>query len=344
MSTGFIIQADKTKAKKDCRRWILRRSTGYDARTGKYKTASRRFSGTYREAQEALAQWNGEAKRHNHVGLFEDHAAAWLESRNVASGTLQKNKHHLQAVCSIVGNFALDAINTADMEDCFSQLARKYSGTYVNDIYQTTRQLFKDAVKRGIIERSPMEGMEAPKISTQEKEALTQAQVSRIVAGLRPLNAQNIAVALALLAGLRRGEIGNALTWGMVDFQNRMLRVPGTKSAASKAPVPMGETLASMLEEWKQLQDVSAYVVPLTPAAITRHWQRTGAASFSLQGTTFHQLRHTFITSLARAGVHPSTMQRLARHSDPRTTLHVYTHVQMEQERAAIEALERGLI
>ena len=39
-----------------------------------------------------------------------------------------------------------------------------------------------------------------------------------------------------------------------------------------------------------------------------------------------HANRHTFITNLARAGVSPKTAQTLARHSDIRLTMNVYTH------------------
>ena len=40
----------------------------------------------------------------------------------------------------------------------------------------------------------------------------------------------------------------------------------------------------------------------------------------------FHALRHSFISSLARSGVHPKIAQDLARHSDIRLTMNVYSH------------------
>jgi integrase len=42
-----------------------------------------------------------------------------------------------------------------------------------------------------------------------------------------------------------------------------------------------------------------------------------------------HGLRHTFITGLALACVHPRTAQELARHSDIRLTMKTYTHHQV---------------
>jgi integrase len=53
----------------------------------------------------------------------------------------------------------------------------------------------------------------------------------------------------------------------------------------------------------------------------------------------FHSLRHWFITGLARAGVSPKMAQTLARHSDIRLTLGVYTHVELADRSAAIESL-----
>ena len=53
----------------------------------------------------------------------------------------------------------------------------------------------------------------------------------------------------------------------------------------------------------------------------------------------FHGLRHTFISNLGKAGVKPKTAQILARHSDIRLTLNIYTHVDQEAQIAAINAL-----
>ncbi|HEG43097.1 MAG TPA: hypothetical protein ENH94_03510 [Phycisphaerales bacterium] len=40
----------------------------------------------------------------------------------------------------------------------------------------------------------------------------------------------------------------------------------------------------------------------------------------------FHALRHSFITNLARAGVHPADAMALARHASITLTMNYYTH------------------
>lgn len=54
----------------------------------------------------------------------------------------------------------------------------------------------------------------------------------------------------------------------------------------------------------------------------------------------FHSMRHLFITNLERAGISPKMAQVLARHSDIRLTLGVYTHVELHDQTAAIASLQ----
>lgn len=53
----------------------------------------------------------------------------------------------------------------------------------------------------------------------------------------------------------------------------------------------------------------------------------------------FHALRYTFITNLARSGVHPKMAQSLARHSDINLTMNRYTHTALESQQEALAGL-----
>ena len=53
----------------------------------------------------------------------------------------------------------------------------------------------------------------------------------------------------------------------------------------------------------------------------------------------FHSLRHTFSTLLSSAGVTPQVAQKLMRHADITTTMKTYTHIEVLDRRAAVEAL-----
>ena len=54
-----------------------------------------------------------------------------------------------------------------------------------------------------------------------------------------------------------------------------------------------------------------------------------------------HALRHSFASLLAREGVHPHVLQRLARHSKVDTTMRLYTHLLHGDDTRAIESLKQ---
>src|SRR6266852_318787 len=51
---------------------------------------------------------------------------------------------------------------------------------------------------------------------------------------------------------------------------------------------------------------------------------------------SFHSLRHTCATLLAKASVHPKVAQQILRHADVDTTLAIYTHVDLDDMREAL--------
>jgi len=53
----------------------------------------------------------------------------------------------------------------------------------------------------------------------------------------------------------------------------------------------------------------------------------------------FHSLRHSYITALAKSGVHPKTAQSLARHSTITLTMDHYTHTVLEDQSEALKKL-----
>jgi len=57
----------------------------------------------------------------------------------------------------------------------------------------------------------------------------------------------------------------------------------------------------------------------------------------------FHALRHSYITLLERSGVSPKLAQELARHSDIRLTMNVYTHARLHDLAGAVDGLPQLL-
>jgi integrase len=84
-----------------------------------------------------------------------------------------------------------------------------------------------------------------------------------------------------------------------------------------------------------------ARIVPgrLVTIAVTDSKLETRKSNLDGRYADFHSLRHLFITWLSQAGISPKMAQTLARHSDIRLTLNVYTHVELADQTAAMQAL-----
>lgn len=72
-------------------------------------------------------------------------------------------------------------------------------------------------------------------------------------------------------------------------------------------------------------------------------WRRRDRAGLGAEGYCFHELRHSYLTALVRAGVHPKVMQELAGHVTSAITMDIYTHVNMDSKREAAEALRQSM-
>ena len=161
-------------------------------------------------------------------------------------------------------------------------------------------------------------------------------------------------VALAVLCGLRRGEIA-ALRWRNVDLSTAQISVvesaEQTKEAVRyKEPksgrartVALSETMVEELRAHRlaQTQELlrlgvrisdDTFVVaqvdgnPLQPRSITHEWVRLISRA-ALPRIRFHDLRHAHATHLLASGVHPKVASERLGHSQVGITLNLYSHV-----------------
>lgn len=221
--------------------------------------------------------------------------------------------------------------------------------------------------------------MAKPKIDTPEKKPLDSDAVKKLLDALNPAEYMECFVILATTLGLRRDEVVG-LSWGDVNFKELTVHVSKSyddsgnlktpKTKASNRILPMSDfaydalkarydsQLAflklygqQLLVEDEKTKEVSikrdAPVISnrfgerIHPAGLGRWWYKH-RAGFGLDGYTLHELRHTFLTLAAKKGVHPSVMQKLAGHSTARITMEVYTHANMDDKRAAMDALQEA--
>ena len=158
-------------------------------------------------------------------------------------------------------------------------------------------------------------------------------------------------ILIALYTGLRRGEILR-LKWTDIDFDKNVLVVRKSKTTSGRGRriglnSLLRQTFLSAFEkehgEWvfpspKRFQE---------PNEAERHIGdvknafRRAVRLSGIEPITFHQLRHTFCSRLADAGIPMPVIQDLAGHASITMTRR-YTHPSEELKQKAVEMLVRG--
>ena len=87
---------------------------------------------------------------------------------------------------------------------------------------------------------------------------------------------------------------------------------------------------------------VDEFGVPPHPETITRWW-REAVARAGLPAIRLDDARHTAATVMLRAGVPVKVVSQRLGHADVAVTMRVYQHVMAQDDRAAADALGRGL-
>lgn len=154
---------------------------------------------------------------------------------------------------------------------------------------------------------------------------------------------------LALEVGLRAGEIKSLLVLSF-DFETKHKTVhvePSDTKGKQPADLILFDETAEALKKFFSDKEPIDKAFAMPHAANTAVMLRADLKEASIEYTDaagrdcdFHALRHTFITNLALAGVHPAVAQKLARHSSIELTMKYYTHVLHDSEVSAIAALK----
>lgn len=147
---------------------------------------------------------------------------------------------------------------------------------------------------------------------------------------------------LALQTGLRANEIRN-LTASSFDFDNRTVTLTGAYTKNKKlAVLDLKRDTALELKSFlsHKMPGAKVFAVPNQPAKMIKADLIEAGIDYKTEEgqADFHGLRHSFITNLARAGVHPSDAMALARHSTITLTMDYYTHVKRESLKGIIDA------
>lgn len=147
-------------------------------------------------------------------------------------------------------------------------------------------------------------------------------------------------VTVAIYAGPRRGELLK-LRWSDVDFALNIINFKQTKTNKDRS-VPMEPIVRSILLELREVAGDLEYVF-VNPDTGTRYTEvkksfASACREAGINDFRFHDLRHTFGTRLADAGVDVVKIKELMGHASIVTTMR-YIHATDHGKRGAIVVL-----
>lgn len=230
------------------------------------------------------------------------------------------------------------------------------------------RAALQQALKWGLVGRNVAGLVDPPRQRKPEVNVLTPDEIQALLTSVASNRLHALYVVAAAL-GLRQSEI-LGLQWPDVDFGTRTLQVRRSltrqtrkldepKTPTSRRTLPMPEMVVEALRQHRtrQLAErlragelwadnnlvfASETGVPLAGTGVSHQFSRR-LDEAKLPHVKFHALRHGTATYLLSRGVPTKIVAEILGHSSVMVTLDIYSHVQPEMLRDAVDEIERAL-
>ena len=210
----------------------------------------------------------------------------------------------------------LEELNAMEIDEALSRIPSSRMRKYA---FQVLHNSLNKAYRLDLIKTDIMKKAEPIKHRQKIGEALTHAEQEAFIRAVEKIPQRELFL-FYLYTGVRRCE-ALALTWDDVDFEEKRLRIRGTKSATSNRVLYLLPEVSEILKAQRQRGLPGEKVFPYCAGYIDQVFKRYCPRH------KLHDLRHTFITRCAESGINVNVTQSLAGHSDIKMTLRIYTHV-----------------
>jgi integrase len=316
------------------------------------------------------------------VPTVADWLTYWLThvaERKVRPSTLQGYQSKVtQHLVPGLGAHRIDRLQPEHVEKFYKECSAALSPATVLQMHRILSRALKVAVQRGRVARNVCTLVDAPSVSREEVQPLTQQDARAILAaaaGRR--NAARWSVALAL--GLRQGE-ALGLTWEYVDLDAQRIRVRwqlqrltgrglvfvAPKSRAGHRTVVLPDALTAALAEHHARQAAERELAgelwedhgppggdpgmvfaqangrPIDPRQDWGAW-KVLLHDAGVRDARLHDARHTSASLLLAEGVPARVVMELLGHSQISLTLGTYSHVAPEVSRVAADRIAGAL-
>ena len=287
----------------------------------------------------------------------------WLPTYPAAAGnrattTKEKELHLRLYLKPVLGGMLLDEIKGEAVDRLFASLrsprpvgtdgkrSRVLSPKTIKNVRATLRRVLASAVEWGVIEKIPA----LPKVKVPETgwDFFTQEESDRLIAVARD-DEERALLKFPLRTGARAGEL-LAVEWGDIDWHRSEIVFRRSSTAGTVGPTKSGRerrvpVTVGLLEALRKIKHLRGKLVfcrqdgqPLKIGQLhERLWSACRRAG--LREIRWHDLRHSFASQLAIAGVPLNQIQQWLGHSTINMTMR-YAHLAPGSGANLIAALE----
>lgn len=269
----------------------------------------------------------------------------------LAPSTQKTARHQVGVLLRRLGGRRLYELDARALDGYATARLREVGNNTVREEIERLARIVNHARARGVLAQHPFRGWGRPKFERRDYRIVTPAEERALLKYAR--DDFRDWIALALDTGLRKGElrlleVAHA-AGGEIRLKQsktkRVKRIPLTPRAykiVMQETVPSGATKGpaagnSQFPDRKFLFSAPAGG-PWSIPWIDRRWFELLKVA-GLTGIRFNDLRHTFASRLADAGVSVPVVGELLGHKPPYTTTLRYFHPLPDAKRAAIAAL-----
>ena len=273
-----------------------------------------------------------------------------------------------------IGHIKLKALKQSDVVYMLNEMTKKGITRRKDWALLTIKQILEKAIENDYIYKNVASGIKTKKHKSAEKKPLDNKVIDE-VKKLSENDFDAFMVLFMIYTGLRREEIV-PLQYKDIDLENKVIIIDkavhfehnqpiikDTKNEYSRN-VPILNIIYDKLEELKNIHKNKDYVFPNTKGNIMSETsikrkigyvlnrlnkqyekeQKEINKEFELNDDnkiyfTYHQLRHTYACILHKAGVDLKEAQNFIGHKDIKILLDIYTHLDDEDKKIAVDKL-----
>jgi integrase len=238
-----------------------------------------------------------------------------------------------------LGDRELARVTPSEVERMIAAMRRNGAGPkLINNALTLLGQTFNHGIDKGSCRANPVRQVRRPRVEqSNEIRFLDQAELEALLRAADS-DTDRVLFLTAAMTGLRQGEL-LGLQWRDIDWLAGKLRVRRSyvrghwgppKSRRATRAVPMADRLAGELDRHHKASSYKAdddlvFGHPqrgtvLDHSDLVRRFKRA-LRTGGVREVRFHDLRHTFGTRMAAAGVPMRTLQEWMGHRDFKTTL-----------------------